>query len=301
MSTVDCRLPITLSCQITSECCRSFQTDFLLPTQMKNADTNDTPPSWILLGSFIVLLVLFQVAIARLSLQREAKRRWQHALTGQSFVVLSYYMNVPLIGVPALLLSAACIWYLRYYQTDVYLLAFGPLLRPNEREGIEKLSSSSAAAVASTTSSLSSSGSVHTRTTTTKSAALPGAFYFLLGTAITVWLFPLPMARYAILCLSWADPVAAWAGQATPAAWRIPIHSSATVSGCLACFCTAMVIGYVCLARNSSTEGSGRGDNNNNWSSIVAGAFACTCAEALPVGNDNLLIPIVTAAFTQMA
>ena len=36
-------------------------------------------------------------------------------------------------------------------------------------------------------------------------------------------------------------------------------------------------------------------NNNNNMQSLVLGALACTVAEGLPFGNDNLNIPILTA------
>lgn len=142
-------------------------------------------------AGLIFLIVAFQVAVARLELQREAKRRWQHALTGQALVLISYFLPIA-VALPALLVGAFGIWYCRLYLSDIYFRAFGPLLRPNERLG----------------------------------ATLPGAFYFLVGTFLAVLLFPLPVARYAVLCLSWADPMAAWIGQTIPI---LSIHRSASL------------------------------------------------------------------------
>ena len=195
--------------------------------------------------SFIVLVVAFQVAVARLSLQREAKRRWQHALTGQGLVLISYYLPIN-IGTLGLLIGAAGIAYLRFFQAELYTKAFGPLLRPNERDG------------------------------------LPGAFFFLLGAAISVQIFPLQVARYGVLCLSWADPMAAWVGRSVPLA---SLHSSASLGGCLACWMTSVAIGCLVLEGDMSS-----------WECILAGAVGCTLAEASPFGNDNLLIPLLTGA-----
>ena len=218
----------------------------------------------------VLLLVAFQVAVAQWSslLQnREAKRRLQHAWTGQALVWVSYYIPVYEIGIPALLLGCVGIWYLRFYQQDLYRQAFGPLLRPSELDDDV-------------------AGSRRRR------GQLPGAFYFLLGTTLTVSLFPLPVARYAVLCLSWADPMAAWVGQSRH--WYLAkIHASASVGGCLGCFVTAVVIGYVCLII--------REEEGESWMSVLAGALACTLAEASPVGNDNLLIPLATAVAIQLA
>jgi dolichol kinase len=205
---------------------------------------------------FLVLVVVFQVAVARgVELQREAKRRWQHALTGQAMVLISYYLPLS-IALPAVLIGAAGIWYCRHYQSDFYMEAFGPLLRPSERDGKK----------------------------------LPGAFYFLLGTALSVAFFPIEIARYAILCLSWADPLAAWVGQTFSI---LRIHSSASVGGCLGCFATACLIGYISLDEIQQEE-------SIFWRSVLWGALACTVAEAFPLGNDNLLIPIITGAAVQM-
>ena len=50
------------------------------------------------------------------------------------------------------------------------------------------------------------------------------------------------------------------------------------------CFVTAWLIGYVML------------DPEDNYTTTVVGAIACTLAEASPFGNDNLLIPLLTGA-----
>jgi len=204
--------------------------------------------NWIHLTVFFVLVSLFQVAVARWNLSREAKRRWQHALTGQALVLTSYYLSVPLC-VAGLTLGVTGIAVVRIGFPDVYREAFGPLLRSHELEG----------------------------------NAMPGAFYFLVGTLVSVVLLDMDIARYAVLCLSWADPMAAWVGRSFP---FFPVHSSASAGGCLACFVTAFVMGMLTLPPQ-------------NMFSVVAGAVACTFAEATPYYDDNLLIPVAVGGFTQ--
>lgn len=204
--------------------------------------------------SLILLVVVFQVVVSRWSLERESKRRWQHALTGHTLVQISYILPF-LWCVVSLTLASFGIIYLCFYQQDIYTKLFGSLLRPEESGG----------------------------------RSLPGAFYFLVGTCITLLLVPLPIARYAVACLSWADPMAAWVGRTiqTPM-WT----ASASVAGSVACFGTAWTMGYTYLTLLD--------DENSTpisfWT-ISVGAFICTIAEANGVWlfNDNLSIPIATA------
>ena len=204
------------------------------------------------------LLVGFQVAVSRLAaFSQEAKRRWQHAVTGHAFVVASYLLPIA-VCIPCLYLAAAGILYLRFFHQDLFLRSFGPLLRPHEKED----------------------------------GQLPGAFYFVLGTALTASLFPINTARYALECLSIADPVAAWVGRSVPS---FRIHQTASFAGTLACFVTAWLIGYLYLATGSEST------DEPSLGMITWGALACSVAEASPVGNDNLLIPIATAAAVMVA
>jgi dolichol kinase len=195
---------------------------------------------------FFVLIVAFQVVVARFSLEKEAKRRWQHAITGHAMVVVSYLLPMS-VCIASLFLGAVGIYCLQHYRKDVYIKAFGELLRPEELED----------------------------------GRMPGAFYFLLGTALTTSAFPQATARYAVECLSLADPMAAWIGRSIQSPM---IHKSASLAGCLACLCTAWLVGWIFLRDTASLA------------QITAGAVACCIAEALTFGNDNLLIPIVTAA-----
>lgn len=191
----------------------------------------------------IVLIVTFQVLVGRIGLDKEAQRRWQHALTGQALVGCSHVMD-EWMCLAGLLVGMVGLLLIKFMYPSTYIQLFGPLLRPREREN----------------------------------HVLPGAFYFLLGTFLVLCLVPLPMARYAVLCLSYADPVAAWIGRAVP---LYKIHDGASLGGCVACFVTACLVGVLTLSLSVG--------------SIFIGATACTVAEALPLGNDNLLIPLMTA------
>lgn len=195
-------------------------------------------------ASFFVLVLLFQVAVAKFSLEKDTKRRCQHALTGLALLQISYVLPLD-ISIVALAAGCVAIAYVRHYQKELYRKLFEPLLRPEElRDG-----------------------------------ALPGAFYFLLGTMLTAFLFPLTYARYAVACLSLADPIASLVGKSISSP---KITKNASLAGCLASFLTALLLGIV--AFNLPTQ------------STIIGSLACSITEAFPVLNDNLSIPIVTAA-----
>jgi dolichol kinase len=195
----------------------------------------------------VAMVVAFQVGVAQWSVRRETKRRWQHALTGHVLVNVSYMLPHS-VCVAALLVAVIVMWGLCKYQHGRYFRRhFGPLLRPHELAP----------------------------------GRLPAAFYFLVGTLCTLLLVPMKTARYAVECLAFADPIAAWVGTSV----RSPrITSSASLAGSCACFVVAWVIGYVYLETSSMTR-------------ITIGALACMTAEAWgqELGNDNLSIPILTA------
>ena len=207
--------------------------------------------AWTRAAFFFIAVVILQTAMAGLNVSRETKRRWQHAITGHAFIMISYLIPI-YQGIAALAVGAAGIYYMQQYHNRTYLRLFGPLLRPEEKQY----------------------------------GRLPGAFYFSVGTALTIALFPIQIARYAVECLALADPMAAWVGQSFGSPH---IHRSATVAGCMGCFATAYAIGWYYLADSVSLH------------HITVGALVCCFVEALPLGNDNLLIPLATAAAVQYA
>lgn len=108
---------------------------------------------------------------------------------------------------------------------------------------------------------------------------MPGAFYFLLGAAGAVLLADnIDTARYAVECLAIADPMASWVGTTVRSR---KINSNSSVAGSAACFAAAWCVGYLMLTKDSYK--------------LSVGALACTIAEAMPYGNDNLNIPVITA------
>jgi dolichol kinase len=199
--------------------------------------------------SLVILVLLFQVFIAQVpSLHQETRRRWQHALTGHILVQSSYFLAKS-VAMALLMLSSMGMLAWRMLFPEQFFKAFGPLLRPSELDGTQYM---------------------------------PGAFYFLLGTAATVWLIDgWTIPRYSVECLALADPVASWIGSTLSSP---KLNKNASVSGCIACFVTAFVVGWFML-----------GDGHRDVFTLSMGALTCTFAEGLPFGNDNLSIPILTA------
>jgi dolichol kinase len=204
-------------------------------------------------ASLFLLVILFQVLIARVKdLGKEPKRRFQHALTGHAFVQISYVLERNL-AIGLLGFGAVGMFLVQTYFPTQFRQTFGPLLRPAELDGSQRL---------------------------------PGAFYFLLGTALTVALVDdWTIARYAVECLAMADPMASWIGSTIRSPKVLGLQGS-SVSGCLACFGTAWLLGWLMLSTTTT---------NGFYTTVTLGALACTIAEALPYGNDNLNIPLLTA------
>jgi dolichol kinase len=200
-------------------------------------------PLLVRAGLLLALVVAFQVLISNVDVNREMKRRLQHALTGHALVQISHVLPRTLALV-LLGLGSVGMYILHQYFPSQFLQAFGGLLRPNE------------------------------------SVNLPGAFWFLVGTTVTVLLVDdWVIIRYAVECLALADPMASYVGSTIPSQ---KINSGSSISGCLACFGTAWVVGQWMLPDSSNFK-------------LLVGALACTIAEASTFGNDNLNIPVLTA------
>lgn len=222
---------------------------------MEEVALQESTASLALRGGFLlVLVVLFQYFVARANVQKETKRRFQHALTGHALVQISYVLPRT---ISLILLTIGCIgmYLAKTFFFEKFLEAFGGLLRPKETSG----------------------------------EVLPGAFYFLVGTALVVSGLvtnEMNIARYAVECLALADPMASWVGS-TIQSPKFTIATAgggsrtSSLAGCLACFGTAIVVGWWMLEEDVTV--------------LVAGAVACTVAEGLPFGNDNLNIPVITA------
>jgi len=214
-------------------------------------------------GVLAALVLLFQYFVARApNVQKETKRRFQHALTGHALVQISYVLPRS-VSLVLLLIASIGMYVAKTFFFEAFLEAFGGLLRPKETSG----------------------------------EVLPGAFYFLIGTAIVVSglvTTDMRIARYSVECLALADPMASWIGSTIPSP-KLTIATdknggtrTSSLSGCLACFGTALGVGWWMLVSH---------DDNGSFApfTLFAGALACTIAEGLPFGNDNLNIPVITA------
>lgn len=194
--------------------------------------------------SLFAVVVAVQVIFARVPTSGTTKRRLQHALTGHILVQISYVVPRGL-GIALLLLGSAGIFVLQKYFPVAFLRMFGPLLRPSESSG----------------------------------ERLPGAFYFLLGTAAaSILVDDSAIVRYALDCLAFADPIASWAGSSIDSP---RINGGTSVAGSAACFAAALVVGLLMLGVDEIRASA-------------VGATACTIAEALPFGDDNFNIPVLT-------
>jgi len=200
---------------------------------------------WSAIVAAVAAFIFLQIVLAKASsTSKESLRRWQHAITGQSMVAISYILPIP-ICIGALLVGSLAIYF--SHKTSWYEQTFGSLLRPHEKQ------------------------------------QLPGAFFFLLGALITTILFDLDKARYAILCLSFGDPMAAWVGRKFPTSPRF-LSQNSSIIGSTACFMTSFLLGAMIFYSKEDFV----------WKAF-AGASTCTVAEALPFVDDNLMIPISTA------
>ena len=257
----------------------NFLYSFLFSSSQSQEQEQESSKSLLIRGGLLfIIVVLFQYFIARApTVQKETKRRCQHAITGHALVQISYLLPK---SISIVLLSVGCLvmYLMKTYYFKTFLQSFGPLLRPKELSG----------------------------------EIMPGAFYFLVGTLITITtIHDIHIVRYSIECLALADPMASWIGSSISSPKIIVTKSSSSsVSGCIACFMTSWLIGYWMLFLNNNNNNN---DNNNNESSgsnsnsssssskpftittLFIGATVCTIAEGLPFGNDNLNIPVLTA------
>ena len=234
-------------------------------------------------------------------------RRVQHASTGLAFLAVSHVIP----GYPAgfcLLSLATAAFYCVHRKRLVddgwdawYQARFGALLRDHERGEREQVTGGDGSA-----SPKDKSGRVGWKT----QPRLPGAFYFLLGTAAATLIFPTPVARTSLLVLSLADPAAGLVGSWLSArGFNIPWRSltrragrggaaeggGPTVAGSAACAATAAACTYAYIR-------PARGEAIPLASRLIVGAVAAATEAAagrvaIPsigrLPDDNLLIPLV--------
>lgn len=184
------------------------------------------------------------------------RRRLQHALTGILFYFLSYMLPTSLACI--LLSSTTTLFYILHLLRSksnivqkYFIQQFGPLLRDHERNV----------------------------------NCLPGAFWFLLGTYIVVFLFRMNIARTSLLCLSLGDPIASTFGMYFNGPKFRLKYGTKSLCGCFACFVTCVIISMFCLGLE---YGPGI------W--VIAGLMATLMevSSGFIAVDDNILIPLGT-------
>ncbi|CAM9183305.1 unnamed protein product, partial [Hapterophycus canaliculatus] len=201
------------------------------------------------------------------------RRRLQHATCGLSIVGGYLWVITDTRAVVALLsFSGAALLVLHHLRRcaksvdDLYLRFIGPLLRPHEIRG-----------------------------------ELPGGFWYLLGAAGAVWLFPRVVALQSILHLSLGDPVASVVGIRSGDRYRV-LPAGKSLAGTFAAFLvcllsTLLLFGSCCFQPPGEDECSAYhgGESNRDCSGSASrsssalfdifGAFTVPGCDA--VGSSN--------------
>ncbi|KAL3658522.1 hypothetical protein V7S43_016406 [Phytophthora oleae] len=137
---------------------------------------------------------------------------------------------------------------------------------------------------------------------------LPGAYYFLLGSGFSLAVFPLRVARLAILHLSVGDPAAAFFGtlygRHKLMALVGKLGGKKSLEGSLGCFCAAATATFLALVVEKDFYFDAKGDETLALAgtiSLAAGTGAAA-AELLDIGgwNDNLTLPLLSGVFLQL-
>lgn len=204
-------------------------------------------------------------------------RRFQHATTG-----LLFFLELELKFLPSVkydivtLLVCAALFYtihrvrLYYPRLNLRLVAlYRPILREKEASG-EKI---------------------------------PSAFFFLIGTAFTMILFPQPIAAIALLHLSLGDPIAGIIGSCF-GSYPLPhVSPKKTVEGFVSCviICTLVSLLYfICSPTSDQLFVSSKYNPKSNY--LLFAVIAGLCggfAEVLSIGelDDNLTLPVLSGTF----
>ncbi|KAK1943934.1 CTP-dependent diacylglycerol kinase 1 [Phytophthora citrophthora] len=139
-------------------------------------------------------------------------------------------------------------------------------------------------------------------------AALPGAYYFLLGSGFSLVVFPLRVARLAILHLSVGDPAAAFFGtlygRHKLVALVGKLGGNKSLEGSLGCFCAAVIATFTVLMVEKEFYFDVENEETLALAitiSLAAGTGAAA-AELLDIGgwDDNLTLPLLSGVFLQL-
>ena len=222
-------------------------------------------------------------------------RRIQHAVTGLVLIAISHIIPPYPVGCLLLLLATTAFYYIHKKRVkdpkcdDWYLQRFGSLLRNHERGEWEE-----------------------DKQRRKSIPALPGAFYFLLGAAISTVLFPANVARTSVLILTISDPIAGLVGswftrKGFNIAWKqlLPTTSDASmegpsIAGSFACVVSTILCTYVYIPASKSEKSTTLFFYSRLCIGIVAAMTEAVGGRHLPfvgkIADDNLLIPLVVGS-----
>ena len=268
-------------------------------------------------------------------------RRIQHALTGLVLLLVSYIIPSYPLGFILLSFATLAFYYIhhkRLYDVewdDWYIEKFGELLREHERGEWEKDDDTTTKKKDVTNDGIISSNKAKKKRMRRRktSPALPGAFYFLLGTTLSTLFFSSIVARTSLLVLSLADPMAGIVGvwftqlgynvrweqllekikrKSSKSANNEPIgeRGGPSIAGSLACCITTILCICVYIPTNNhSTISDSAVDGGDGSVSLSFNAKLCIgVVTAMTEGmagkhllprlmtDDNLLIPLVVGS-----
>ncbi|ETI44722.1 hypothetical protein L915_10357 [Phytophthora nicotianae] len=206
------------------------------------------------------------------------QRKMQHLGTG-AMIYAASRLFVPLTGATVLLFFAGLFYGLnelrgRYETVNAaYIKCFSSILRQHE----------------------------------VSRAALPGAFYFLLGSGFSLTLFPPRVARLAILHLSVGDPAAAFFGTLYGRHKLVTLvgklGGNKSLEGSIGCFCVTVAATFMALTMEQDFYFDVDGGIAVAAGTIsLAAGISAAAAELLDIGgwDDNLTLPLLSGVFLQL-
>ncbi|CAI5746492.1 unnamed protein product [Peronospora destructor] len=139
-------------------------------------------------------------------------------------------------------------------------------------------------------------------------STLPGAYYFLLGSGVSLAVFPIRAARLAVLHLSVGDPAAAFFGTLYGRHKLVTLFGklggNKSLEGSVGCFCVTAIstLAALIVEQDFYFDMTGKEDV-----AVVAGmvslaaGLGAAAAELLDLGgwDDNLTLPLLSGVFLQ--
>lgn len=121
-----------------------------------------------------------------------------------------------------------------------------------------------------------------------------GMPFFAFGVLISFIVFPLPIAVFSILFLSFGDPIASLVGcYFRRKGWAVELVQGKSLQGSLSCALVGLILCVILGPYFFDLKFWGLGI----WGFALAGAFACALGELMPLRtDDNLSIPLISGA-----